>query len=169
MSERSNSEQSSSVHQLKKKNLIILGVVIIFLIVLLNLFDRVDRDGVKEVGVVEGDAELVLPSGFPQDVPLLDNAQLERSVDVSEGENGISFSAAYLTELGRDEALDFFQRELNENGWKIKKTDSLAGTYLIQSEKENLYVSIQFPPEVDGQLTRYYQMSMIRPVTSEGQ
>lgn len=110
-------------------------------------------DGTVELETEKGKVQIGkndLPEGFPEDIPVYENAKITSSVN-SAG----TFSLTLNAEGEKtDEIADFYKDELKENGWKsVMSTNSGAeGQEFtgLQYEKGNRQVTISVTGGGDG-------------------
>ncbi len=82
-----------------------------------------------------------LPANFPA-VPIYPNSEI-KNLRQTDGETAEDFSLSLSAEATITEVNEWYRTELGQNGWIIKSDRNVAGYQIIQSEKGNLYTSMQ--------------------------
>lgn len=78
-----------------------------------------------------------LPSEFPSDFPIYDNATIKNSWSAT-GQETQGVSVVWETDASVKEVADFYNQKLPESNWKITDTFSDDSSTTISFEKENV-------------------------------
>lgn len=125
------------------KKQVLIGIVALGGLMLVGaaLSNNQNRDVIPEENNPAAEETVSLPAGFPA-VPIYPNSEIKnlRQID---GETAEDFSLSLSVEATIAEVNAWYRAELAQNGWGIKSDRNVAGYQIIQSEKDNLYTSMQ--------------------------
>ena len=90
----------------------------------------------------QSSGKIILPTGFPTDVPLYPNAKTTSSNQTPEG----TYTLALETTDTSEQVSSYYKTELPQAGWATEEPETVAGVILFSGKKNNRTISLQIIP-----------------------
>jgi hypothetical protein len=99
--------------------------------------DDESRESSTDSGEQSNEVTVSLPDEFPDDVPIYPGATATVAMKIPQG-----FTVVHQTSAGINEAKEFFETELADNGWEVEQTVATPQGSMLSAKKDDRQVNI---------------------------